>query len=90
MIRRTQYLSRSVSVTAGSGAKSNPAGLSTRWSATRLAAVRYFLSRAGDIASDSPELSNPASFAGSTGNSFVGRMSTPVRSADRVVELGVA
>ncbi len=52
----------------------------TRWSATSRAAARYFLTRAGDMASDSPELSNPASFAGSTGNSRVGRMSTPVRS----------
>ncbi len=80
MIRRTQNLSRSVSVTAGWGAKTNPSGIRTRWSATSRAAARYFFTRAGDIASDSPELSNPASFAGSTGNSRVGRMSTPVRS----------
>ena len=41
---------------------------------------RYFLISARDMASDSPELSKPASLAGSTGNSFVGRMSMPVRS----------
>ncbi len=44
------------------------------------AASRYFFTRAGDIASDSAELSKPASLAGSTGNSRVGRRSTPVRS----------
>ncbi len=44
------------------------------------AASRYFFTSEGDIVNDSPELSKPASFAGSTGNSRVGRMSTPVRS----------
>jgi hypothetical protein len=44
------------------------------------AAARYFFTSDGDIASDSPELSKPAWLAGSTGNSFVGRISTPVRS----------
>ncbi len=63
-----------------SGAKANPRGFRTRWSATNRAASRYFFTRAGDIASDSAELSKPASLAGSTGNSRVGRMSTPVRS----------
>ena len=76
----TQYLSRSVSASTGCGAKASPSGFRTRWSATRRAASRYFFTRAGDIASDSAELSNPASLAGSTGNSRVGRMSTPVRS----------
>ena len=64
--------------------------MSTRWSATRRAASRYFFTRAGDMASDSAELSNPASLAGSTGNSCVGRMSTPGQVADGVVVLGVA
>ena len=44
------------------------------------AACRYFVSSAGDIVNDSPELSKPARLAGSTGNSRAGRMSTPVRS----------
>ena len=90
MIRLTQYLSRSVSVTTGCGANARPSGFSTRWSATSRAASRYFFSSAGDMASDSAELSKPASFAGSTGNSRVGRMSTPRQVADRVVVLGVA
>ena len=64
----------------GAARRRSPSGFSTRWSATRRAASRYFFTRAGDIASDSAELSNPASLAGSTGNSRVGRMSTPVRS----------
>src|SRR5215471_8858382 len=41
---------------------------------------QIFFSRVGDIVSVSPELSKPAVFAGSTGNSRAGRMSTPVRS----------
>ena len=57
-----------------------PSGFRTRWSATSRAASRYFFTRAGDMVSDSAELSKPASLAGSTGNSCVGRMSTPVRS----------
>ncbi len=74
----------------GMGAKANPPGISTRWSATSRAAARYFLSRAGDIASDSPELSNPASFAGSTGNSR-GRPDVDARQvADRVIVFRVA
>ena len=44
------------------------------------AACRDLVLSPGDIASDSPELSKPAWLAGSTGNSFVGRMSTPVKS----------
>ena len=64
----------------GAGRRRARRGFRTRWSATRRAASRYFFTRAGDIASDSAELSKPASLAGSTGNSRVGRMSTPVRS----------
>jgi hypothetical protein len=48
--------------------------------ATSRAALKYFFTSAGDIVSDSPELSNPAGLEGSTGNSRVGRISTPVRS----------
>ena len=80
MIRRTLYLSRSVSAITGNGAKARPSALSTRWSATYRAASRYFWKRAGDMLSDSAVLSNPSLFAGSTGNSRVGLMSTPVRS----------
>ena len=40
----------------------------------------FWTSSAGDIDNDSPELSKPAVLAGSTGNSRVGCMSTPVRS----------
>ena len=79
-MRFTAYLSRSSSVTTGYGANEKPPGTNTMWLATSLVASRYFLIRAGDIASDSPELSKPAWLAGSTGNSFVGRMSTPVKS----------
>src|SRR3981081_3252631 len=49
------------------------------WSATSRLASRYFLTSAGDIASDSPELSKPAWLAGSTGNSLVGRGAAPLR-----------
>ena len=42
--------------------------------------AEVLLSSAGDMVSDSPELSKPASFAESTGNVLVGRMSAPVRS----------
>ena len=62
------------------GANASPSGVSTAWSATLRAASSDFFTRAGEVASDSAELSNPAAFAGSTGNSRVGRRSTPVRS----------
>lgn len=42
------------------GAKASPRGLKTTALATSLTAWRYFVSRFGDMASDSPELSKPA------------------------------
>ena len=73
-------MSLSVSVTTGNGANASPSGMKRTWSATNFAAWRYFATSAGDTASDSPVLSNPAALAGSTGKSRAGRMSTPVRS----------
>ena len=43
-------------------------------------AAEWYVGISTASAGDSPELSNPASLAGSIGNSRVGRMSTPVRS----------
>jgi hypothetical protein len=74
------YLSRSVWTIIGWLAKEIPSRCRTAWSATMRAAPRYFFTSAGDIANDSPELSKPSWLAGSTGNSLVGRRSTPVRS----------
>ena len=46
--------------------------------------------RAGDIVSDSPELSNPASFAGSIGNVLVGTNVDAGQITDAVIVFGVA
>jgi hypothetical protein len=40
--------------------ETNPFAFRNMWSATFLAASRYLFASAGDIASDSPELSKPA------------------------------
>ncbi len=58
--------------------------------ATTRAASRYFAISAGDIVNDSPELSKPDWFAGSTGNSRVGTKIHSREIADRVVVFGVA
>src|SRR5258707_14765472 len=73
MMRWTQYLSRSVSVTTGWGANTKPPGLRTTWSATWRAAGRYFRGRGSGMGGDSPELSKPPSLGGGAGDSRGGR-----------------
>ena len=63
------------------GENRNPSGRNTRWSAMSFEALRYFVSRAGEMSvRASAALVKPSPPAPSAGNSRVGRRSTPVSS----------